>query len=261
MVVVQGVTDQTVTRGVVENSAMRKLIVLGILLGVSLLGIWVWRDMPDVVQPLSDLARRYVGVGTSEVTDGKAPRVPRPGPESDTAAFTTPENQVGQSGAGEDPLSLTHELVNLVQQLFPDGGDFPMRVWPDKGTGAVYLEGEKFAVHVAPGANAYLQVDYFQSDGTVVHLLPNPEHHNFVESGKTFVIGRVGGGYEFVVTAPFGEELLLVIASQEPLEPIPERPLVEPAAEYIERLLTGLRSQQDRGKVAGAHAIIWTKPF
>lgn len=240
---------------------MRKLIVLGILLGLSLLGVWVGRDILDVVQPLSDLARRSVGVRTSAEPDGQARKVPRSAAGSNTATFTTPENQVGHSGAGEEPLSLIAELVNLVQQFFPDGGDFPMRVWPDKGTGAVYVAGEKLAVHVAPGANAYLQVDYFQSDGTVVHVLPNPQHHNFVESGKTFVIGRVGGGYEFVVTAPFGEELLLVIASQEPLEAGAERPLVEPAAEYIERFLAGLKSQQDRGKVSGAHAIIWTKQF
>jgi hypothetical protein len=148
-----------------------------------------------------------------------------------------------------------------MQQLFPDGGDFPMRVWPDKGMGAVYVEGEQFSVHVAPAMTAYIQADYFQSDGTVVHVLPNPPHHNFVEGGNTFVIGQVGGGYEFVVTPPFGEELLMIIASQEPLEVDLERPFIEPAVEYLERLLTGLRRQQDKGKVAGAHVIMWTKPL
>jgi hypothetical protein len=257
VVVARTVRSSTGSPGVAENSAMRKMIVLGMLLGCSFLAGWIARDLPDMVQSLGHLARRSVDRGTSQAVDGKAQKAPPVGSEAKTAVFLALENQV----AREERLRLIDELVNLMQQLFPDGGDFPMRVWPDKGMGAVYVEGEKFSVHVAPEMNAYIQADYFQSDGTVVHVLPNPPHHNFVEGGNTFVIGQVGGGYEFVVTPPFGEELLMIIASQEPLEVDLEKPFIEPAVEYLERLLTGLRSQQDKGKVAGAHVIMWTKPF
>ena len=259
LVVARDVTYQKVSLGVAGNSAMRKMIVLGILLGFSFLGVWIGLDTPDVVESLGNLAMRYVDVVKSKVADWEARKALPSGPESNTGVFMAPKNQVVREVAPEERLSLTDELTNLMQTLFPDGGDFPMRVWPDKGMGAVYVEGEKFSVHVALETNAHLQVEYFQSDGTVVHVLPNPKHNNFVEGGKTFVIGKVGGGYEFVVTPPFGEELLMVIASHEPLEADPERPVIEPAADYIERLLTGLRSQQDKGKVAVAHIIIWTK--
>jgi Domain of unknown function (DUF4384) len=242
---------------------MGKMIVVGILLGFSFLGVWIGREMPDVVESLRNLAMRYVDVGKYQAADGEVQKAPPFGPEPNTAVFNAPEDQVGRAVVLTPPrqerLSLIHELVNLMQQFFPDGGDFPMRIWPDKGMGAVYVEGEKFSVHVAPETNAHLQVDYFQSDGTVVHLLPNPQHNNFVEGGKTIVLGNVGGGYEFVVTPPFGEELLTVIASQEPLEADPERPIIEPAADYMERFLTGLTSQQAKGKVAGAHVIIRTR--
>jgi Domain of unknown function (DUF4384) len=263
LVVARGITYQKASLRVAENSAMGKMIVVGILLGFSFLGVWIVRETPDVVESLGNLAMRYVGVGKYEAADREVQKAPPFGLESNTAVFMALENQGGPTVAltppREERLSLIHELVNLIQQFFPDGGDFPMRVWPDKGMGAVYVEGEKLSVHVAPETNAHLQVDYFQSDGTVVHLLPNPAHNNFVEGGKTFVIGKVGGGYEFVVTPPFGVELLTVIASQEPLEADPERPIIEPAGDYIERFLTGLTSQQAKGKVAGAHVIIRTK--
>lgn len=145
-----------------------------------------------------------------------------------------------------------------MQQFFPDGGDFQVGVWSDKGVEAVYIEGDKLVLRIQSEISAYLLVDYYQSDGNVVHLLPNSVDRNVVEAGKAFVIGKSPEGYQFVVTPPFGQELLTVIASPRPLEADIKRN-IEPASVYLARLTQSLRRLKTKGQVAGAHTIIVTR--
>ncbi|MHC4103307.1 MAG: DUF4384 domain-containing protein [Planctomycetota bacterium] len=155
-------------------------------------------------------------------------------------------------------LDIVQSVVTLMEQILPRRGDFQLSVWPDKGFDAVFEEGERFMINILPEKNAYLQVDYYQVDGKVVHLLPNPHESNFVEGGKPFIIGKSGSAYEFIVEAPFGEELLMVVASQEPILAV-YFDIVEPAEPYLKRLARNLRKQRTKGLMAGAHYIILTK--
>ncbi len=150
------------------------------------------------------------------------------------------------------------KVVALMKQFFSGEGDFQLRAWPDKGVEATYREGEMLQVHVLAETNVYLQVDYYQADGTVVHLLPNPKDSNFLEGGKPLIIGAPGSGYVFPVSPPFGQELLTVIASQTPLGEIAQQ-MVEPADAYVEHLAAMLQEHKAKGKVAGAHFILLTK--
>ncbi len=86
----------------------------------------------------------------------------------------------------------------------------------------------------APDYPAYLQVDYFTSDGNVIHLLPNPlETSGRVDSGAVRRLGeRGGGGRSWTIGPPFGHELIIVIASPAPLFVSP-RPEAETAASYL----------------------------
>lgn len=150
------------------------------------------------------------------------------------------------------------KVVALMKQFFSGEGDFQLRAWPDKGVEATYREGEMLQVHVLAETNVYLQVDYYQADGTVVHLLPNPKDSNFLEGGKPLIIGAPGSGYIFPVSPPFGQELLTVIASQTPLGEIAQQ-MIEPADAYVEHLAAMLQEHKAKGKVAGAHFILLTK--
>ena len=163
-----------------------------------------------------------------------------------------------QPPSGEN-LSLIQRIVELMKRHFPRGGDFQLGVWPDKGLDAVYLEGESLMVYILPEKDAYLHVDYYQIDGKVVHLLPSKNENNHIKAGASYIIGDPkGGGYEFRVTDPFGEELLVVVASQNPLGAI-TRGLIEPAEPYIERLAASLADQRKKSLMAGSHYIILTK--
>jgi len=179
-----------------------------------------------------------------------------------TAALEIVKEQLPKKLALQPPegesLDIVQSAVALMKQLFPRRGDFQLGVWPDKGINAVYLEGEALMVYILPETDAYLQVDYYQVDGKVVHLLPNPLESNFVEGGRPFIIGKSKSGYEFIVEAPFGEELLMVIASQEPIV-AEARSIVEPAKPYLKRLARSLKEQKAKGGLTGAHYIILTR--
>lgn len=165
-------------------------------------------------------------------------------------AFKPPESK---------SLTIIQKMIALLDQFFPDGGDFRVVVWPDKGKEALYIEGDKLIVQILAEESAYLQVDYYQTDGKVVHLLPNDRDPNFAERGKVFTIGTPQDRYEFVVKPPFGEELLTVIASQQPLEKLLTTEMIESATSYLKRLTQYLQALQAQGKVASARSIILTK--
>lgn len=156
-------------------------------------------------------------------------------------------------------LSTMQRMIELIKQNFPRGGDFQLGIWPDKGLDAVYVEGESLIVNIRPEKNAYLHVDYYQVNGKVVHLLPNQHESNYIKAGISYKIGDPESvGYEFKVCEPFGEELIVVVASQNPLGTI-VRSLIEPAEPYIKRLGDSLGRQRDKTSMAGSHYIILTK--
>ncbi len=169
-----------------------------------------------------------------------------------------PRKMKVQPPAGEN-LNIIKQVVELMKQNFPRGGDFQVGVWPDKGLDAVYLEGDKLMVYILPEKDAYLHVDYYQIDGKVVHLLPNERKNNFVKGGHAYIVGDpASSGYQFVVDAPFGEEVLVVVASQQPIG-IMAQELIEPAEPYIKQLTNLLARQRSNVQMAGTHYIVLTQ--
>lgn len=107
---------------------------------------------------------------------------------------------------------------------------------------AAYLGGQELVFDVtAPDFPAHLQVDYYTADGNVVHLLPNPlETSGQTEAGALRRLGdRTAGGRFWTIGPPFGNELIVVVASASPLFPTP-RPEAEAAAAYLPELKRAL---------------------
>lgn len=107
----------------------------------------------------------------------------------------------------------------------------------------------------APARPVRLQVDYFTIDGTVIHLLPNPSDGGtaLAAGGLRRLGGRADGGRHWTIGPPYGTELLLTIATAEPLFPTP-RPEQEPAADYLSALAEALASVPDDAPAALAAA-------
>ncbi|TWA67919.1 uncharacterized protein DUF4384 [Azospirillum brasilense] len=118
----------------------------------------------------------------------------------------------------------------------------PVAIRLEGGIGMALHGGQDLAFDVAaPDFPAHLQVDYFTSDGDVIHLLPNPlEISGRVEAGAVRRLGERGAGGRFwSIGPPYGHELIVVIASPTPLFASP-RPEAEPASSYLPALKQAL---------------------
>nr|WP_246500854.1 DUF4384 domain-containing protein [Azospirillum rugosum] len=125
-----------------------------------------------------------------------------------------------------EPLSRANAAAAAPVSIRPEAQGTPLR-----GGQSLVLD------IVAPDFPAHLQVDYYTADGNVVHLLPNPlETSGRVESRAVRRLGdRKSGGRFWTIGPPFGDELVVVVASALPLFPTP-RPEAEAAADYLPEL-------------------------
>ena len=107
----------------------------------------------------------------------------------------------------------------------------------------VYREGDSLIVEVqaAPNQEAHVYLDYFDAEGNVVHLRPNPlAVATRLAAGATARHGvppeeqRPGVRY-YQVVPPFGRNLLLLMAADTPLF-ANQRPELEPAGDYLRAL-------------------------
>jgi len=104
---------------------------------------------------------------------------------------------------------------------------FKVRIESDKGHGADYYNGEKIQFKVKATRNCYIKVIYLSCAGkgrktqTINTLLfPNVhDQNNRLKAGETKVIGALG---ELEVQAPFGKDVITVIASEKQFADIKE---------------------------------------
>ena len=105
-----------------------------------------------------------------------------------------------------------------------------------------YTKGQTLVLDLAaPDYDAYVYVDYFAADGTVIHLMPNDRVPLKLRPAKsTFRVGAADAGEPFLKIAigpPYGQEIATAFATSAPLYD-GTRPLTEPAAPYLDWLKT-----------------------
>lgn len=133
------------------------------------------------------------------------------------------------------------------------------------------LAGGKAALHdgdlitvtqTMPGYTGYLETDYFSSDGTVLHLYPTPtDKQARLAAGATKTLGDPAhGGARWQVSAPYGTDMIIAIASSVPLFTTP-RPQDEDASAYLPALRAALQAAASSGaRVAVAATPVVTLP-
>jgi hypothetical protein len=103
----------------------------------------------------------------------------------------------------------------------------------------VYKAGDKLIVQASATAafDGYLYVDYLDNEGTVLHLLPVPEHpNNQIRAGQRLTLG----GERYEIGTPFGPNLIVAISSPKRL--FPPRTEEENAKVYLPVLTKALRA-------------------
>ncbi|MBV8165759.1 MAG: DUF4384 domain-containing protein [Alphaproteobacteria bacterium] len=111
----------------------------------------------------------------------------------------------------------------------------------------IYHEGEALIVSATVNATAesYLYVDYFDTDGRVVHMLPTAlRPNNRLAGGARIALGaepdKAGHNERvYVISPPFGTGMVIALSSLRPLFPEP-RPEQEDARSYLAALAGAL---------------------
>ena len=113
-----------------------------------------------------------------------------------------------------------------------------------------------------PGYTGYLETDYFSNDGTVLHLYPTPtDTEKMLAAGGTQVLGDPAhGGADWQVSAPYGTDMIIAIASTTPLF-ANARPQDENASDYLPALRAALQNAASSGaKLSVAALPVVTEP-
>ncbi len=138
--------------------------------------------------------------------------------------------------------------------------NYELRMIPtDRST--TFSEGESLRLTVRPPSFAsFIYIDYFLLDGTVAHILPNNiEKDNAREAKDTFKIGEKDlGQREWIVSPPFGTEMISVIASSEPLFN-PARNEIDSTNDYLPALQEAIQRVRGNGQVRAEAIFVTTQ--
>ena len=129
---------------------------------------------------------------------------------------------------------LTEPTLPRLADLFPSRDDYRLTA------------AEPLIVRVlTPDFPSHLSVDYFTADGMVVHLEMPQAADEPLPPAAVLRIGDPADGHWLSIAEPFGEEVILVIASGERLFAEP-RPRIEPADVYLDALEAALAGRTER---------------
>lgn len=138
----------------------------------------------------------------------------------------------------------------LSQEASPRSA-FGLKVWVNSSDGR-YTEGEELIIHLQSESEGYLQLDYYQADGNVVHLVPNLFRGQAkIEKGETYTFGGAMSAEQIIIQGPFGDELIKAFVSPQPIPEIYEaKQLVEDSASHIQTMKMKLRGVRVQANAA-----------
>jgi hypothetical protein len=126
---------------------------------------------------------------------------------------------------------------------------------------APLLEGDALVLDLAtPAWESYVYVDYFSSDGGVVHLVPSPRLR--ANQAPASYAATIGGAGNWVVSKPLGTDMIVLLAAPAPLfEGL--RPEAEQAQDYLhalEKQLAQAGTKFGHDRIVADFLQITTKP-
>jgi hypothetical protein len=139
--------------------------------------------------------------------------------------------------------------------------DVNLRIWTAKQNDHYYRSGEHIIIYLVADKDAYLKLDYFQTDGKVVHLVPNLfEEKSKIKAGQIYVIGGNRAKLKLIVEHPFGEETISAMVSAQPFDKrFHSKDAIQDALEYKQNLMRNMIGE-NKLKVAEYALDIWSLP-
>jgi type IV/VI secretion system ImpK/VasF family protein len=156
------------------------------------------------------------------------------------------------------------EVVKILAQYKARNADngYGLAITPNTGHSDRFIENENVIVKLQQANyDGYLYVDYYTVNGAVAHMYPNdgePDSGRLIQSAEQFEVGATPSK-TWTVSAPFGQELITVIASPTPLyaEALPE---IQTAEEYLPRLRQMLGANRGNAKLSATYLFMQTEP-
>jgi Domain of unknown function (DUF4384) len=264
----QGLRSQRIAR----CSIVAVLVGLGVLAGIGI-GIPIGREQqaqvhaqgataqqrPDQPSRGFELAPGWLPAEDADdgTTAGPLPAVP------DIATLSAAQqrafNRFHCDQTGDTPsMQCTALAVLQVDSRFEPGSASAPTLLPG-GADGTYRDGERMALAAKASSefDGYLYVDYFDSEGNVVHLRPG----RYSEGRSLQADAWVDlGGRDYIVCPPFGTDLVIAISTPLPIFES-ERPIVETGADYLRALHARLQEmgRENQGmRPASGYTVIVT---
>jgi hypothetical protein len=120
------------------------------------------------------------------------------------------------AGIDITPPNRTEAAKASLASLLPEGSDAGLKVavFPDRGKGGVYRDGEQMVIVVKANRDCFVKVFMTTADGKTVLVFPNKyDLGNRLLAGKARLLGGEGDRFKFSISKPYGLETLKVIAS------------------------------------------------
>jgi hypothetical protein len=154
-------------------------------------------------------------------------------------------------------------VIKLLEPLKQRGEvqDLGLRMYLNKlDSVPSYVARDDLAIRVQTPSkfDSFVYVDYYSADGTVVHLFPTPQEamQRFGRS-QALTVQQLNG-QPLEIQAPFGIELVTVVASQTPLFLKP-RAGTEESAAYVNALRQALMQEETRTTITATFSLLTTR--
>ena len=135
----------------------------------------------------------------------------------------------------------------------------------DRGDGGIYRRGEKLHLFLKANMDCYVKVLYHQVDGSNVVVFPNPYHPDpRLRKDALCQVPPDDGSFDLEVMAPFGVEMVKVLACTEPLDgpgPVPAAQGLQAVKEDLATLIghaRGISLKKADAQYAEAMAVVNT---
>jgi hypothetical protein len=117
-----------------------------------------------------------------------------------------------------------------LQALMSENAPLTVKVWTER---KVYKKDEYITINVEGNHDFYGRIVNIGSSGRVIQLLPNAyrQLHHF-QGGQRYQIPGPGDRFSLKVTPPFGQERIVVYASETPMGVLPMAPAGSGLKEY-----------------------------
>ncbi len=133
---------------------------------------------------------------------------------SASAQLDTAALELGTSVLAPTPVASVKSLLSD----FSTGAGLQVSIWGPRGVRGFYRQGESFWFFLKANRPCYIYVVDFASDGKPKVLVPSQlAPNNYLAHAGTFRIPQELG-HKFIVTPPFGTDVVKVFASERPLD-------------------------------------------